>query len=96
MSEPAALTLDGAGNLFVANQNGVNTVTEYALPYTGTPTTISNGVSTPVALALGGAANLFVANSSANTVTEYAPPYTGTPTTISNGVNGPSALGFSP
>jgi hypothetical protein len=69
-------------------------VTEYVPPYTGTPTTISTGVSQPIALALDGAGNLFVAN--ASTVTEYAPPYTGTPTTISTGVSGPRALLLTP
>ncbi len=82
--------------LFIANQaspEGGNTVTEYAPPYTGTPTTISNGVYLPFALVLDAYGNLFVANEEGgSTVTEYAPPYSGTPTTISNGVNEPFAL----
>ncbi len=77
-------------SIFVANQ-GTNTVTEYTPPYTGTPTSISNGVVVPTALAMDSAGDLFVASRGAG-VTEYAPPYTGTPTTIANGVNQPSAM----
>lgn len=50
VSTPVALLTDKSNNLFSANSS---TVTEYAPPYTGTPTTISNGVNKPVALALG-------------------------------------------
>jgi hypothetical protein len=80
--------------LFVANYDPADTVTVYAPPYTGAPTTtISNGVSFPDALAVGAGNNLFVAN--ANTVTEYAPPYTGAPlATITNGTSYPAALAF--
>ncbi len=35
-----------SANLFVPNQ-GANTVTQYAAPYTGTPTTIVGGQSQP-------------------------------------------------
>ena len=79
--------------LFVANFNaGNNTVTVYAPPYTGTPTTINTGVNDPQALALDAAGDLFVANINVNTVTEYAPPYIGAPTIISTAVSGPDAL----
>ena len=72
--------------LFVANSDGPS-VTEYTAPYTGTPTTISNGVTFPSALVFDGLGNLFVANSDSNTVGEYAPPYTGTPTIVSSGMD---------
>jgi hypothetical protein len=92
VQDPDALLLDGAGDLFVANNS---TVTEYAPPYTGSPTTISSGVAYPAALAIDAAGNLFVANSS--TVTEYAPPYTGAPlATITNGVHVPVKLLLTP
>jgi sugar lactone lactonase YvrE len=77
--------------LFVANLNG-GTVTEYAPPYTGAPTTISLGANSPYALTMDAAGNLFVANQLGNTVSRYAPPYTGTPATISTGVNVPQAV----
>jgi len=77
--------------LFVAN-TGANTVTVYAPPYTGGPTTIVTGMY-PLFTTLDGAGNLFVVNENDSTVTEYAPPYTGGPTTtISTGVNGPDGL----
>ncbi|MFZ0031774.1 MAG: hypothetical protein WAK84_07870 [Candidatus Cybelea sp.] len=83
-------------NLFVPNQ-GANTVTEYAAPYTGSPTTIVGGQSQPVALAIDAAGNLYVANYGNNTVTVYASPYApGSWTTISNGVMAPLALALSP
>jgi hypothetical protein len=104
---PWAVVLDDSGNLFVANcgdgcpgsGSGNGTVTEYAPPYTGTPTTISNGVYLPDSIGLDHAGNLFVANllgGTIGTVTEYAPPYTGTPTTITNGMQGPAALLLTP
>jgi hypothetical protein len=48
---PVAMELDGAGNLFVVNE-GNNTVTEYAPPYTGSPIATMSGFSGPDALAL--------------------------------------------
>jgi DNA-binding beta-propeller fold protein YncE len=51
-SQPVALAIDAAGNLYVANY-GNNTVTEYAPPYApGSWSTISSGVNAPLALAL--------------------------------------------
>jgi|SRR5580658_812027 sugar lactone lactonase YvrE len=107
VNNPWALVFDGSGNLFVANcgagclgnGTGNGSVTEYAPPYTGTPTTITSGVSLPDALVLDHAGNLFVSNlfaGTSGTVTEYAPPYTGTPTTITNGMNRPDALLITP
>jgi hypothetical protein len=85
------LATDAAGDLFVANVD-LNTVTEYAPPYTGGPiATITNGVSAPDALAVDGSGNLFVADEFGS-VLVFAPPYTGTPTAISNGVVWPTSL----
>jgi hypothetical protein len=51
-SQPVALAIDAAANLYVANL-GNNTVTQYAAPYgSGSWTAISNGISQPVAIAL--------------------------------------------
>ncbi len=95
----ANFTLTSAGvtgqPLFVANAGG-NTVTEYASPYTGMPTTISTGISSAFAMTFDPSDNLFVANYSANTVTVYAPPYDSTPTTISTGINHPFGLVLDP
>lgn len=78
-------------SVFVANVTGAN-VTEYAPPYTGTPTTISNSLSEPWTLALDSYGDLFVSNYTSSAVTEYAPPYTGTPTSITNTVTKPESL----
>ncbi len=85
-----------SSNLFVPNQ-GANTVTEYAAPYTGSPTTIVGGQSQPIALAVDSAGNLYVANYGNNTVTEYSAPYApGSWGTISSGISAPTALALSP
>ena len=59
-----------------------NTITVYAWPYTGTPTTLS-GYSSPAGLpqiaAFDGSGNLFIGDNNAGNVKEYAPPYTGAP-----------------
>ncbi len=97
VAAPYGIAMDHVGNLFVANGN--DTVTVYAPPYTGTPTTISSSISRPEAIVVDGAGDLFVANNGNNTVTEYTAPYTAAPvTTISAGVNGPQqfSLAFYP
>ena len=72
-------------------------MTEYAAPYTGSPTTIVGGQSQPIALAIDAAGTLYVANYGNNTVTEYSAPYAaGSWTTISSGVTAPLALALSP
>lgn len=71
IAHPTALAFDSNGNLFVANcptgctgSGAGGTVTEYASPYTGTPSnTLGNGVlSSPVSLAFDSSNNLYVAN----------------------------------
>ncbi len=72
---------------------GSNGVLEYAPPYTGQPTAISNGIEGPAGLALDASGNLYVGNDGNNTVTEYAPPYTGAPI-LTIDVTSPSGLAF--
>ncbi len=96
ISEQGSIAVNAAANLFVPNQ-GANSVTEYAAPYGGTPTTIKGGQSQPIALAIDGTGNLYVANYGNNSVTMYAPPYAGVSwLTINNGVVNPQALALSP
>ena len=96
VNEQGAIGLSPSAALFVPNQ-GANTVTEYAPPYSGMPTVISGGQSQPIALAIDSSGNLFVANYGNNTVTMYSPPYVGGSwVTLSNGVNTPQALALSP
>lgn len=91
VNDPVSLALDSSGDLFVVNA-AANTVTEYAPPYAGMPTTISKGLNTPSSLVLDVRGNLFVANlnSTPNSVVEYAPPFTNASApvaTITNGIN---------
>ena len=96
ISTASALATDAAGDLFVANE-GAQTVTEYAPPYTGAPlVTISSYVSDPRALLIDPRGNLFVANVDSSYVTIYAPPYTGMPQAINFGTSSPVALAMDP
>jgi hypothetical protein len=96
VNEQGTIGLSTAANLFVPNQ-GANTVTEYAAPYTGQPTTIAGGQSQPIALAIDALGNLYVANYGNNTVTEYPPPYAGASwLTLATGISAPLALALSP
>jgi hypothetical protein len=52
IANASGAAIDGAGNLFVANNTVGAGVTEYAPPYTGTPIQITSGVSEPVAVLL--------------------------------------------
>jgi hypothetical protein len=58
---PAGLTVDGKGDLFVANTAG-NSVTEYAPSGTSPQATYSQSVLGPVDLAVDGAGTLYAAN----------------------------------
>ncbi len=85
VSSPVGLAMDASRNLFVANGSG--SVTVYAPPYTGTPTTITHGISSPQAIAVDLGGDLFVQNGN-STVTVYTPPYTAAPVaTISSGIS---------
>jgi NHL repeat len=99
VDDPVSLALDASANLFVLN-GAANTVTEYAAPYTSTPTIISKGLNAPNSLALDSHGNLFVANlnSTPNSVVEYTPPFTNQSApaaTITNGVNEQGAITLS-
>lgn len=96
VNEQGAIGLSPSAGLFVPNQ-GANTVTQYAAPYAGAPTTIAGGQSQPVALAIDAQSNLYVANYGNSTVTIYTPPYAGVSwLTLSNGIGTPQALALSP
>ncbi len=85
-----------SSNALIPNQ-GANTVTEYAAPYTNAPTTIAGGQSQPLALAVDSTGILYVANYGNNTVTVYTAPYApGSWSTIATGISAPLALALSP
>jgi sugar lactone lactonase YvrE len=95
VNQPYAMTMDPAGNLYVANTFG-NNVTVYAQGSTTPFATISQGISQPRAITLDGDGNVYVANASANSVTEYAAGTFRLKQTITDGVNYPQWLAFGP
>ena len=81
IDDPIALALDSKRDAFVAN--GINTVTEYAPPYSSKPiATISTGIDVPYTVAVDASGKLYVANDANTTVTVYAPPYTSAPVSV--------------
>ncbi len=80
LDSPVAVTLDAAGNIYVANFDvTVPSITVYAPGASGNavPTAVIAGSATglcdPFALAVDAAGNLYVANHCANSITVYAP-----------------------
>lgn len=80
LSTPKTTTIDGSGNVWVAN-SGNNTVT--LLAQTGTPTTTmsGNGLNAPAAIAIDASGNGWVANKGGSSVSAF---------TVSGGVVGSS------
>jgi hypothetical protein len=102
-----AVTFDAAGNLFVANcargcfgTSSVDSIAEFAPPYSGVPTFITTGVVGPRAIAADASGNVFVANcgscqlGTADSVTEYSPPFSSgsAPVVTIAGVPAPQTL----
>jgi hypothetical protein len=75
ISGPFSVAFTSNGTLFVANDNN-STVTYYAPPYTGAPSTISTQIHNPVALVIDAHDDVIVANAGTGAVTIYPPPYT--------------------
>src|SRR5690349_1296108 len=99
LNQPGAIALDGAGNIYVANELGFssNSVTVYAAGASGnaTPTATiagsNTGLSVPVVIAVDGAGKIYVTNFGNNSITVYAAGASGnaTPTaTIAGGNTG--------
>jgi streptogramin lyase len=66
LNQPAALAVDSAGNLWIANQ-GTNSILAFDSTYTQLTTrTITKGISAPDGLAFDSLGNLWVANFSAS------------------------------
>jgi sugar lactone lactonase YvrE len=62
VSCPAAMVFDKNGTLYVANQCGANTITEYPKGRTTHSATITRGVSNPLGLAIDKNGTLYVSN----------------------------------
>jgi len=96
-NKPSTTTVDGAGNIWVANA-GNNTVT--LLAQTGAPVTAlplsGNGLVTPTAIAMDVFGNAWIANSTASSLSAFSPagaPLTGSPF-APVGVSLPISLAF--
>jgi hypothetical protein len=96
-NKPSTTTVDGAGNIWVAN-SGNNTVT--LLAQTGAPVTAlplsGNGLATPVAIAMDASGNAWIANSTASSLSAFSTagaPLTGSPFAPA-GVSFPVSLAF--
>jgi hypothetical protein len=86
--QPDAITVDGAGNVFVADAASGNV---YEISG-ASQNVIATGLDTPTALVVDGADNLFVGNSGAGTVVELPLLATGTygpATALISGLSGP-------
>ncbi len=91
---PDGLAFNNAGNLFVSNGNGVDTITE--ITPGGAQTTFASGLNAPIGMAFNSAGNLFVADAGANhdngDITEITPG--GVPTVFSTSVSKPLSIAF--
>jgi len=105
LNVPFGIALDGAGNIYVAN-NGANNIIVFAAGASGdaTPTATiaggNTGLTGPFGIALDGAGNLYVTNHGSDSVTVYAAGASGnaTPTATiagsNTGLNSPTAITF--
>ncbi len=102
LNQPGGVALDGAGNIYVANELGFssNSITVYAAGASGnaTPTATiaggNTGLSVPNGIAVDGAGRIYVTNFGNSSITVYAAGASGnaTPTaTIAGGNTGLSA-----
>jgi sugar lactone lactonase YvrE len=91
--QPDAITVDGAGNIFIAD---ASTGSIYRLaPGGGSKTTVAGGFSTPSSVVVDGADNLFIGDSGVGTVVEVPMLGTGaygTPVVLESGLSGTSGL----
>lgn len=94
LSGPAGVTVDGQGNLYIAD-TGNNRIVY--LPYTGSwnvanASVIGSGLSAPLATTVDSSGNLYVADSGSGQIYKLQPPFTGTQQLVAVGYSNPSAL----
>ena len=98
LNGPDALAFGPNGNLYVANDQSVGTVSEFA-PGATAPTVTLTGLDYPQALAFDASGSLYVANfgdwGSGTTVSKFAAGATAPSATLA-GLSGPVALAFDP
>lgn len=93
---PAAVAVDGSGNIFVADSSTGN-IYKTATKSAAAATVVASGFTSPSAIAVDGAGNLYVADGGGGgEVVEAAYDSTtstyGTPTVLFSGLSGPSGL----
>src|SRR5207248_434248 len=94
---PRGIALDGAGNIYVANE-GNSTITVYAAGASGRATPMvtiaggNTGLSSPSGIARDGAGNIYVTNFSGNSITVYPAGASGNATPTATIVGGNTGL----
>ena len=103
LNGPSGITLDGSGNLYVANSLNSITVYDAAASGNASPTVTISGSNTalnfPNSVALDGSGNRYVSNQGVGGVKIYAAAATGNASpagTITSGVSVPQCLAFLP
>jgi sugar lactone lactonase YvrE len=95
LSNPAGVTVDSAGNLFIADSGNKRVV---YLPYVGSwdfslALTLGSGMISPSAIAVDASGDAFVADAGNGDVYELPVPFTkGVQVTVASGYSAPSAL----
>ena len=94
LDDPDALAFNSSGDLYVANDTALGTVSVFTLVGT-TPIATFTGLTDPDALAFDSTGDLFVANEGAGTVSEFTPGSTAPTGTLTIGLGTrPDALAF--
>ncbi|MFI5351554.1 MAG: choice-of-anchor D domain-containing protein [Candidatus Binatales bacterium] len=98
LSTPVGITLDGSGNIYVANQ-GKDTVTVYSPLSAGglqvaTIQGDTSGLNAPTGIALDGGGNIYVTNEATDTVTVYPAESSGNAVPIATIAGSNTGLGY--
>jgi hypothetical protein len=92
ISEPIAACIDGNKTLYVTNDGGSGSVSEYALGNMSPSKTITSGIDGPAFCAIDRQGDLWVTNINADDVTEYRPGATKPHSVITNGITYPVGI----
>jgi sugar lactone lactonase YvrE len=88
LNNPQGVTLDGAGNAYIADTAN-NRVVKVVLA-TGTQTTVGTGLNAPISIALDAAGDIFIADLGTNQVVEVLT--NGSQTTVGSGLSSPRGV----
>ena len=90
LTAPGYLAVSG-GNLFIANDFGVNTISEYTIGGTLVDTSLITGLNVPIGVAVSGG-DIFVANSGNGTIGEYTTSGGTVNASLISGLSDPSGI----